>query len=60
MKATLNVPKSNQYAKLNGQDFQVKESFLCKGLRIYGLIGVNAEWPKNVTDFSEKELRNIR
>lgn len=59
MKATLNVNKANQYSPLNGQEFEVKESFDCKGLRIYALIGVNSNYPNNTTDFSEKELKNI-
>jgi len=59
MKATLNVKKANQYSILNGKEFEVKESYNCKGLRIYALIGVNAEYPNNTVDFSEKELRNI-
>jgi len=59
MKATINVKKASQYSKLNGQEFQVKETFIIRNTRMYALAGVNPEWPNNTTDFSENELRNI-
>jgi hypothetical protein len=59
MKATINVNKASQYSPLNGMEFPVKESYDCKGLRIYALIGVKPEYPTSTVDFSEKELRNI-
>jgi len=59
MKAIINVKKQNQYAKFNGMQFEVKNTYMCKGVAIYGLIGVNQEYPNNVTEFSEKEVKNI-
>jgi len=59
MKATLNLVKQNQYSKLNGTEFKVKDTYICKGIMIYSLIGVNEEYPNNTVDFSEKELKNI-
>lgn len=59
LKATINVKKASQYAKFNGKEYEVKDSYLCKGLRVYSLIGLDNFNPKNTTDFTEKELKNI-
>lgn len=59
MKATINVKASSQYARLNGLSFPIKDTFTIRGVRWYGLVGVNPEFPNNQVDFSEKELRNV-
>jgi hypothetical protein len=59
MKAKLKVKKSNQYSCYNGNVYEVKNVYVCKGLKIYALIGVNDEYPNNTTDFSELELTII-
>jgi hypothetical protein len=56
MKAQLKVKKSNQYSIYNGNEYEVKSVYTCKGLKIYALIGLNKEHPNNTTDFSEKEI----
>ena len=52
MRAVINVPKKNQYSRLNGLTFEVGD-IMPNGL---GLVGVNVEFPKNQVDFSFKEL----
>ena len=59
MKATLNVHKNSPYANQNGRQFEVKETFTIRQNTIYALIGVNEEYPTNVVDFCEYELKNI-
>jgi hypothetical protein len=56
MKAIINVKKASQYSKLNGQAFEVKDVFEIKGIKVYGLLGVNPSFPNNQTDFSANEL----
>lgn len=54
--ATLNVKKSNQYSKYNGQQFQIKDEIIVKGKKVYGLIGVNPDFPANTIDFTQDEV----
>lgn len=54
--AKLNVKKCNQYSALNGLSFQVKDTYTCKGKMVYGLLGVNKQYPNNTTDFTQDEV----
>lgn len=56
MKAIINVNKASQYSKMNGLSFEVKDVIEIKGKKVYGLLGVNPNFPNNQTDFSEDEL----
>ncbi len=53
MKAIIDIKnKQNQYSKLNGLTFKVKE-LLNNGV---GLLAVNPYWPSNQTDFTFEEV----
>jgi len=56
MKATINVKSANQYSNRNGETFEVKDVLEIRGKKVYGLVGVNYEYPNNQTDFTEDEV----